>query len=226
MRRLTAAVVFDCDGVLVDSEPISNATLAQVLTEIGLPTTVEQSVEAFLGRSWQHVLSVVTERRGGREPPADLHARYRERLFARFDAELEPVSGIAAALDLLAQEGIPTCVASSGSHDRIRHGLSATGLLDYFDDERIFSATDVEHGKPAPDLFLHAANRMGFDPRTTVVVEDSPAGVRAGVAAGMRVLGYAERTPADRLADAGAIVFHDMDQLPGLLGIAAVEERS
>jgi beta-phosphoglucomutase-like phosphatase (HAD superfamily) len=212
----TTAVIFDCDGVLVDSEPISNATLAEVLTEIGVAMTPEQSVEAFLGRSWEHAVTVVTARLG-EAPPADLHARYRKRLFARFDAELEPVLGIAAALDELDGLGLPRCVASSGSHERIRHGLAVAGLLGYFDDAQIFSAADVEHGKPAPDLFLHAAERMGFEPARTVVVEDSPAGVRAAVAAGMTVLGYAERTPAELLAREGAVVFDEMSMLPQLI---------
>ncbi len=210
------AVIFDCDGVLIDSEPISNATLAEVLTEIGLPTTREESVEAFLGRSWEHAVAVVTERLG-EAPPADLHDRYRRRLFARFDAELEPVLGIADALDQLDAAGIGRCVASSGTHERIRHGLAVAGLLAYFTDAQIFSAQDVAHGKPAPDLFLHAAERMGFAPERTVVVEDSPAGVRAGVAAGMAVLGYAERTPAEQLERAGATVFDEMAALPDLI---------
>lgn len=210
------AVIFDCDGVLIDSEPISNATLAEVLTEIGLPMTREESVEAFLGRSWEHAVAVVTERLG-EAPPADLHDRYRRRLFARFDAELEPVLGIADALDQLDAAGIGRCVASSGTHERIRHGLAVAGLLAYFTDAQIFSAQDVAHGKPAPDLFLHAAERMGFAPERTVVVEDSPAGVRAGVAAGMAVLGYAERTPAEQLERAGATVFDEMAALPDLI---------
>lgn len=127
------------------------------------------------------------------------------------------VSGIAEALDGLDAAGVPYCVASSGDHERIRAGLRAAGLSDRFDDARIFSADDVGRGKPWPDLFLHAAAQMGFEPATTVVVEDSPAGVQAGRAAGMRVLGYSARTPAQALRDEGAEPFDAMAELPNLL---------
>lgn len=210
--RLTA-VIFDCDGVLVDSEPVANAILAEVLTEIGLPTTAEESVRDFMGRSWAHAVAVATERLGA-PPPPELRERYRERLFASYDAGLPQVPGVAEALDAIA---LPRCVASSGSHERIRYGLRAAGLLDRFEDAAIFSADDVAHGKPAPDLFLRAAARMGFNPATTAVVEDSPAGVEAGRAAGMTVFGYVERTPAAALEAAGATAFAAMAELPGLL---------
>ena len=118
---------------------------------------------------------------------------------------------------------MPRCVASSGDHERIRRGLRAAGLLERFPDEAIFSVDDVAHGKPAPDLFLHAAARMGFDPATTVVVEDSPAGVQAGVAAGMRVLGYGG--PELRAAGATAI-FGNMAALPGLLAVDTPREKA
>jgi HAD superfamily hydrolase (TIGR01509 family) len=132
-------------------------------------------------------------------------------MFAAFEAELEPVAGVVEALDAIDLE---SCVASSGPPEKIRWTLGHTGLLDRFDD-RIFSATEVEHGKPAPDLFLHAAARMGWDPAECAVVEDSPAGVEAALAAGMTALGYAGWTPAERLD--GARVFTDMAELPALL---------
>lgn len=210
------AVIFDCDGVLVDSERLAGPILADVLTEFGLPTTPADVEREFLGRSWEHGLGVIRDRLGG-PPPDGLRERYRERLFAAFDERLQPVAGIAAALDALDAAGIPRCVASSGDHERIRRGLRAAGLLGRFDEAAIFSADDVTHGKPAPDLFLHAAAQMGIDPASTVVVEDSPAGVEAGRAAGMTVLGYAERTPAALLHAAGATAFADMAELPGLL---------
>lgn len=211
------AVVFDCDGVLVDSEPAANRILAEELTRIGVPTTTEDSVRDYMGRSWGHMVETVTARLGA-PPPAALAAVYRARLFAAYAAgEVEAIPGIAAALDGLDALGIPYCVASSGDHERIRNGLRAAGVADRFDDARIFSADDVGRGKPWPDLFLHAAERMGFEPSTTVVVEDSPAGVEAGRAAGMEVLGYAARTPVRLLRDAGARTFEEMSQLPRLL---------
>jgi HAD superfamily hydrolase (TIGR01509 family) len=204
-------VIFDCDGVLVDSEPLSNRILAERLTAEGLPMTREESVRDFMGRSWASVSAVVEERLG-RALPGDFSERYLDALFEAFEAELEPVPGIEAALDAIA---LPTCVASSGAHERIRAALGATGLLARFDG-RIFSATEVEHGKPAPDLFLHAAARMGFEPARCVVIEDSPAGVEAAQAAGMAVFGYAGRTSPAQLD--GARTFADMAELPRLLG--------
>lgn len=208
-----SAVIFDCDGVLVDSELLAAPILAAELTERGLATTPADVNRDFKGRSWEHGLDVI-EARLGRPAWADLRERYRERLFAAFDARLRPVAGIGAALDAIA---LPSCVASSGDHERIRRGLAAAGLLDRFDAAAIFSVNDVAHGKPAPDLFLHAAERMGFDPASTAVVEDSPAGVEAGRAAGMTVFGYAERTPAEQLRAAGATTFTTMAELPRLL---------
>lgn len=214
------AVIFDCDGVLVDSERIAAPILAEQLTELGLPTTAADVDRDFKGRSWESGLEVIRARRGGEEPWPELRERYRAALFAAFDAQLQPILGVAAALDALDAAGVPYCVASSGDHERIRRGLRAVGLLDRFPDEAIFSFEDVTHGKPAPDLFLHAASEMGFDPARTVVVEDSAAGVQAGVAAGMRVLGYvAADAETAALAAHGAQPFQEMAQLPIILGV-------
>ena len=174
-RLLIRAVIFDCDGVLVDSEPISNRVLAGLLTEVGMPMTPEQSVEAFMGRSWKNVVAWADERGG---LPDGFRRRYLDQMFAAFGEELQPVPGIVAALDAIT---LPNCVASSASIEKMRFTLGHTGLWDRFEG-RIFSATEVEHGKPAPDLFLHAAASMGWEPGETAVVEDSPAGVagRAG----------------------------------------------
>jgi HAD superfamily hydrolase (TIGR01509 family) len=213
------AVIFDCDGVLVDSERLAGPILAQLLTELGLATTAEDVDRDFKGRSWESGLAVIAERRGEPAWP-DLRERYRAQLFAAFDAQLEPIPGIVAALDALDAAAIPYCVASSGDHERIRRGLRAGGLLDRFPDATIFSVEDVRHGKPAPDLFLHAARQMGFDPSIATVVEDSPAGVQAGVAAGMRVLGYAPaETDAAALRGEGAEPFQEMARLPIILGV-------
>jgi HAD superfamily hydrolase (TIGR01509 family) len=209
-------VIFDCDGVLVDSERLSNRILAERLTAIGLPTTTEDSVRDFMGRSLPAALAEA-ERRLGRPLPAGFADAYYEETFAAFARELEPVAGIHAALDEIA---LPSCVASSGPHAKIRHSLSLTGLLERFEG-RIFSAADVEHGKPAPDLFLFAAARMGAAPERCVVVEDSPAGVVAGRAAGMTVLGYAGLAGAEALRAEGAQTFTDMHELPALVNGSA-----
>jgi HAD superfamily hydrolase (TIGR01509 family) len=183
--------------------------LSGLLTDIGLPMTPEQSVEAFMGRSWKTVLGWAEEQ--GAPLPEGFRRRYLDGMFAAFAEELRPVPGIVAALDAIT---LPDCVASSASIEKMRFTLGHTGLWDRFQG-RIFSATEVEHGKPAPDLFLHAAASMGWEPAECAVVEDSPAGVEAGLSAGMTVFGYAGTTPASRLADAH--VFTDMAELPALL---------
>ncbi len=216
-RRPTAAVVFDCDGVLVDTEGAANVVLAAVLTAAGLPTTAEESMRIYMGRSWASCVQISAERLGRPlDDEAGLREAYRSGVRAAWERELHAVPGIVAALDAIAARGLPTCVASSGEHERMRFTLGRTGLLERFDG-RLFSATEVAHGKPAPDLFLHAARAMGFDPATTVVVEDTVPGAQAGVAAGMRVLGFARHTPAEDLRAAGAEVFDDMRALPALL---------
>ena len=209
-------VIFDCDGVLVDSELLSNRILAERLTAIGLPTTTEDSVRDYMGRSLAAAIADA-EQRLGHALPDDFAEAYYEETFAAFARELEPVAGIHAALDEIA---LPSCVASSGPHAKIRHSLGVTGLLERFDG-RIFSAADVEHGKPAPDLFLYAAARMGATPERCVVVEDAPAGVQAGRAAGMTVLGYAGHTDAALLRAAGAETFTRMTELPALINGSA-----
>jgi HAD superfamily hydrolase (TIGR01509 family) len=207
-----AHVIFDCDGVLVDSEPISNRVLAECLTAEGLPTTTEQSIELYMGRSFKTCVELAGKQLG-RPLPADFGERFHERVYAAFEADLQPVPGIEDALDRIE---LPMCVASSGTHERIRRVLGITGLLERFDD-RIFSAADVVHGKPAPDLFLHAARESGFDVARCAVVEDSPAGAQAGRAAGMAVFGYADLTPEETLRAAGARVFRDLSELPDLI---------
>lgn len=221
LSATTRAVIFDCDGVLVDSEVLAVPILARTLTELGLPTTAQEVDRDFKGRSWEHGLDVIRARRDGAEPWPELRERYRAALFTAFDERLQAVPGVVDALDALDAAGIARCVASSGDHERIRRGLRAAGLLDRFPAEAIFSVDDVAHGKPAPDLFLHAARAMGVDPARTVVVEDSQAGVQAGVAAGMRVLGYGDD---ERLRAAGAEPFQRMVQLPIILGMCAREK--
>lgn len=212
LAAVTTAVIFDCDGVLVDSEPIAARVLAGLLTEAGLPTTEDECHHLYRGRSMASTIARATELLG-HAPPFDVPARYYAEVEAAFAHELEPVDGIA---DAIARIGLPDCVASSGPHHKMDVSLRTTGLWAHFEG-RIFSATEVEHGKPAPDLFLYAASRMGFDAATTVVVEDSVPGVEGGVAAGMRVLGYAAQTDAGELEAAGAEVFDDMALLPALL---------
>ena len=206
-------VILDCDGVLVDSEVLAVEVDRRVLAELGWDITTEEVVARFVGKSHASFTAEVAAHLG-RELPDDWDAPYAHWYEEAFAAHLRPVDGIADALDRIPT---PTCVASSGGFPKIRANLARTGLLPRFDG-RISSATEVEHGKPAPDLFLLAAARMGADPARCVVVEDSPYGVQGARAAGMRALGYAGGlTPADRLRAAGATVFDDMRDLPRLL---------
>ncbi|MER6783041.1 HAD family hydrolase [Streptomyces sp. NPDC000658] len=208
-------VIFDNDGVLVDSEPISNRHLAAYLTELGHPTSYEDSIRDYMGSAMHRIHDLVQERTGQRLP-ADFDDVFHRRVFAAFQRELEPVPGAVDVLAKLAADGVPYCVASSGSHERIRVGHRKTGLDRWFTEDRVFSSQDVGKGKPAPDLFLYAAERMGASPERCVVVEDSPLGVRAAVAAGMDVYGFTAMTPAARLAGATQL-FSELGQLIDLL---------
>jgi HAD superfamily hydrolase (TIGR01509 family) len=206
------SVIFDCDGVLVDTEQISNTVLAGLLTQAGLPTTFEDCMRDYRGRSMAAVLQLASERHGA-ALPGDLADRYYAEVKGVFARELQPVPGVVAALDRIA---LPSCVASSGPHHKMAVTLRHTGLWERFEG-RIFSASEVRQGKPAPDLFLHAARRMGFDPAATAVVEDSVPGIEAARAAGMRALAFARHTEAELLAAAGGEPFADMARLPELL---------
>lgn len=205
-------VIFDNDGVLVDSEPHACRVLAALLTEYGLPTTVEDAFAGYTGMSLATTRGRA-EAALGRALPGDFEARYHRHLFETFRRALTPIPGVA---DVLAGLQLPTCVASSGAHARIRLALETTGLLVHFDG-RIFSAEDVTRGKPAPDLFLHAAGALGARPTRCAVIEDSPLGVEAANAAGMTAFGFARAMPAERLASAEGGVFRSMDELPRLL---------
>ncbi|MFJ5682175.1 putative phosphatase YieH [Streptomyces sp. L-9-10] len=208
-------VIFDNDGVLVDSEPLSNTILAAYLTELGHPTSYEDSLRDYMGAAVHRVHDLVKERTG-QLLPTDFDDTLHARVFAAFERELEPVDGVTEVLEKLAGDGVSYCVASSGSHERIRVGHRKTGLSRWFEDSVIFSAQDVGRGKPAPDLFLHAAERMGVAPGRCAVVEDSPLGVRAARAAGMDVFAFTAMTPADQLPGATGY-FGRMAELPGLL---------
>jgi HAD superfamily hydrolase (TIGR01509 family) len=205
-------VIFDCDGVLVDSDRISLRIQAERISALGLPTTYEDCVRDFLGIGMPATLRILAERLGRPLPDdwaPDVDAAVRE----AFRRELRPVAGIAAALDAI---DLPTCVASSGSQEKMGLTLGLTGLRERFAGH-IFSAEEVERGKPAPDLFLYAAERMGAAPEDCVVVEDSPFGAAAARAAGMRALGYAPDDDGAALAAEGATVFGAMAELPTLI---------
>ena len=191
-------LIFDCDGVLVDSEVNANAVLAELMTSLGAPMTVADSLRIFMGKSLRDVLATAAHILG-RPVPDDVGERMGDLLFARLRAELRPIDGVA---DAIAALPYPRCVASSSAMARIGLSLEATGLARLFEG-RVFSATQVAQGKPAPDLFLFAAQAMGISPRDSIVIEDSRAGVTAALRAGMRVIGFAGAGHADAAMAAG-----------------------
>jgi HAD superfamily hydrolase (TIGR01509 family) len=210
-------VIFDNDGVLVDSEPISNRLLADYLTELGYPTTIEDSYRDYMGAAAHAIHDRIAELYDGAVLPDGFDEDFHARVFAAFRAELTPVPGAGELLKQVQESGVRYCVASSAHHAWIRTALTKTGLSGFFAEEQLFSAQDVGRGKPAPDLFLHAARTMGVPPERCVVLEDSPAGVAAARAAGMDVYGFTALTPRERLAQATGL-YSDAAQVFGLLG--------
>ena len=207
-------VIFDCDGVLIDSEPIANRVFRDLLESCGLKLTLDEVLRTFVGSTKDGCI-VIAGKLLGRPLPTDFGKRWDRALFAALRA-VKPVAGVP---ELLAGMKVPFCVASNGNPDRMALALDYAGLMPWVRG-KLFTAAEVAHPKPAPDLFLHAAKSMGVDPSACVVVEDTPTGVRAGVAAGMRVFAYAAAThiPAKELKAEGATTtFTTMGELPALL---------
>jgi len=211
-------VIFDCDGVVVDSEPIGNRVFRAFLAELGIVMSEREVYENFLGRALADSLAIV-EQRLGRPVPDTVVARYRTTRDRTLRDEVRPIEGVER---IVRQLRVPYCIASSGDHDKMRATLGATGLLPLFEG-RVFSATEVARAKPAPDVYLHAAARMGIGPASVVVIEDTVPGVTAAHAAGMTVVGFAPLTPAAALTAAGATVtaahMRDVEPLLDALGV-------
>lgn len=214
-----AALIFDCDGVLVDSEPLSVAELGHALRGAGATITDAQIFDRMIGRSVAQVSAMMRDEQGVDVAPA--LPGYRESLRRRFQTELQPIPGIGDAIRAMGD--LPRTVASSSGPDRIAQSLHLTGLADLFG-RNICSAVEVTHGKPAPDLFLLAAARLGVDPARCIVIEDSEAGVRAAKAAGMRVVGFLGGSHAGvaglacKLPALGVdALAHHADDLPGIV---------
>ena len=216
-------VIFDCDGVLVDTERLSVSVDTRVLAHLGLPMSQDEVIERFVGRTetfWRAEI----ERELGRELAVGEFEAFDPWYREAFEADLTPIRHVVELLNALDGTGIPTCVASSGTHQRMRFTLGHTGLYDRFAG-RIFSATEVAEGKPSPLLFRHAADQMGTSPEHCLVVEDSKYGVQAAVAAGMPVVGFSGSvTPADTLRAAGAT--HVVSDLRAVFPIAVGDRRT
>ncbi len=212
-------VIFDCDGVLVNSEPIANAVLAQMLGEEGRSMTLTQARAVFQGRRLDGV-AAEAERLLGRSLPAGWIESFERRRSEEFRERLKPVAGAAGAVEAVRGAGVAVCVASQGKVAKTTLSLHLTGLDGLFAPEALFSAYCVEHGKPAPDLFLHAAAAMGAPPQRCAVVEDTPSGVIAAVSAGMRVLGLIADSDEAALRAAGAETIASLGELPARLGLS------
>ena len=208
-------VIFDCDGVLVNSEKIANEVFAEVLRQVcGLEFTLDEMFDIFVGHSRAQCMGKIQAMLGKPLPP-ELDQRYEDDIRHALKDSVAAIDGIESVLRNLE---IPFCVASSGSHDKMKLTLGQTGLINYFAGN-IFSTSEVERGKPHPDIYLHAAETMGSHlPECCLVIEDSPIGVTGAVAAGMNVFGFAELMPAHKLKASGAhIIFDHMHDLPDLI---------
>lgn len=210
-------VIFDCDGVLVDTEQIAIGVMSEVVAELGIEMSAAECREAFTGRTLEAVMELVAEM-AGRELPEDWPDMIREKDLKAFGAGIDPIEGVADVVADLKARGVPFCVGSSGNYKKMHKTLGSAGLLPLFKDV-LYSAQDCAEGKPAPDIFLYAARGMGYDPADCVVIEDSVPGVMAARAAGMRVFGYTADPHAqlERMREEGAVLFDRMADLPKLL---------
>ncbi len=216
--NLPKLVIFDCDGVLVDSEPLIESTFIRVLEGFGLQLKPDDYRDTFKGVSFS-LAADIAKAHWGVSLPADISEAIVSEVEMAIERGLRPILGVADAVRSVAASGLAMCVGSNGSPDAIAQRLRLTGLYSWFEG-RLFSAAMVLHGKPHPDVFLHAAETMGFSPLECVVVEDSNSGVQAGLAAGMRVLAYVA-SPTSNVADSMDVErFTDMASLPALLGIS------
>ena len=217
MPQAPGLVIFDCDGTLVDTEPIDSEVISILLKELGLDIEPEEVSRRTIGLSdpeiWDEFATEI-----GRPISADVVARHEAMINERFERSLLPIPGVIDAVQRLVSAGVPVCVASNGYLKKMEITFGLTGLSSYFG-ENVFSKTQVPRGKPAPDLFLYAAQRMEVPPAGCVVIEDSRPGVQAAVAAGMDVLGYCPQGDVWGLGKLGARTFDDMRRLPSLLGL-------
>ncbi|PWV56732.1 HAD-IA family hydrolase [Chitinophaga sp. S165] len=213
-------IIFDCDGVLVDSEVIGVKVLLDMASQYGVTMDLQEAVEEFSGIRLKEGIKMLQQK--ATSPfPEDFEQAFRARSYEIFKTEMRPVRGVKEILDSLT---IPFCVASSGPVEKMKLNLSITGLLPYFEEgNRIFSGYEINSWKPDPGIFLHAAKVMGFAPDDCVVIEDSKAGVIAAHRGGFRVFGYAKPFNGNELRKEGANVFYDMKELPSLLSLNSTE---
>jgi HAD superfamily hydrolase (TIGR01509 family) len=212
------AVLFDCDGVLADTEALHDRLVAEEISTLGWEITPAECAKRFRGLAWEAMRPIIEARLGPDSVPATFHADIIRRVLHALEHETIPMAGSQAAIAAIQAAGIPIAVASNSSRAELATKLRRMGLAEAFRG-RTFSVDDVENPKPAPDMYRAAAAACGADPHHCVVVEDSVAGARAGIAAGCRVLGFAHATPREALAAIGAEPFGAMSELPALLGL-------
>jgi len=207
-------IIFDCDGVLVDTETIMISVLLEMAAIPGAQIDIEEAVKLFSGRQILETIKMLEEI-AGTPFPEDFEQHFRQRAYDEFKRKVKPVEGV---VDLLRTISVPYCVASSGPREKIELNLKLTGILPFFDAARIFSSYEIGSWKPDPGIFLHAASKMNFLPSQCIVIEDSLAGVEAGVRGGFRVFALTNGHNKEELAERCAIVFNKMSELPQLLG--------
>jgi HAD superfamily hydrolase (TIGR01509 family) len=207
-------IIFDCDGVLVDTETIMISVLLEMAAIPEARIDIEEAVKLFSGRQILETIKMLEEI-AGTSFPEDFEQHFRQRAYDEFKKKVKPIDGV---VDLLQAISVPYCVASSGPREKIELNLRLTGILPFFDAARIFSSYEIGSWKPDPGIFLHAASAMSFLPSECIVIEDSLAGVEAGVSGGFRVFALANGHNKGELAEKGAIVFNKMSELPQLLG--------
>jgi len=218
-------IIFDCDGVLVDSERITTIAFSKVLQEqCGLSIKFDDLLEIFMGQPSHNCLHII-EQMLGYKPPPDLESHYQQAVTNALNISVKAIKGIDKAINTLIENSMLYCVASAGSHEKMRTTLGKSNLLQYFEN-KLFSTSDVKHGKPNPDIYIHAAKSMNcFEPSQCIVIEDSPLGISGAIKAGMTVFGFADLFKEQRLLDAGAHhVFTNMAYL--IDEIAAYENLS
>lgn len=205
-------IIFDCDGVLVDSEEISSRVLIEMVNSVGMKIELEYALENFAGKSLKSVFDYI-ENQINKKLPEQFEKDYRERTFKAFKTDLKPIKGI---YNLLNQISVPFCVASSGPVEKIKLNLTTTNLIDKFEN-RIFSSYEIGSWKPNPEIFEYAAEKMGFKPEECVVVEDSLVGIKAARKGGFDVFGFANKKNQEQFQNEGAKVFFEMSKLNELL---------
>lgn len=205
-------IIFDCDGVLVDSEEIENKILLEMTKEFGLDMSMQETIKNFGGRSFKDIILQI-ENELNQKLTSDFEKEYRIRTYSAFKKELKPVKGVKKFIDTLS---ISYCIASSGPIEKVKANLTTTGLDKRFKNN-IFSSYQINSWKPEPDIFLYASREMGFLPSECIVIEDSQAGVVAARKGGFNVFGFANANNSKLLEGEGAIVFYDFDELPNIL---------